>query len=1116
MSKVYAARDMLDEGKKVALKLFESGRVENEIIQEAFAREVRALKELQHPSIVQLLDWGIDEDSSFPYVVLEWCELDLSKCVLESEGWDTFYVSYGRPILDALAFAHSRQVVHRDVKPANVLLDSGGNAKLGDFGISKLRTWLQPGKTLSEFMSKPFCPPEIDDGSFSYTRDVFGFAAVAVDTLSKTRIFTYDQLEVALHDVGLPEGVFDLFEHCLSRDPKLRPPNAGVLLARLDAIQEERQAVTRKRESIYLELSSYAITQLRVDFPSDSKEEIQVALAEDINTVCGVAQYSPTDQPVTGHYTLYGATYSLHVALNQTGSPILTVINARKLSPTILEKRREFACPSSNRFVFGRPGNLVEAHNHLLSLQEQVEVFQRELAETAERQREEELFRTWSSVLRAKTELERKKERPIRYNGFSEKGNRITFNLISDVGEESAGQLRQVRADKTVFVAGEVEQISDRRLTLYVTDRFSDDIPEVGTLYIDVFASITAIERQKAALDAVRFDRALRSDLRQLILSPQHNPIPQQVPPLDFFQSGLDEAKKNALRGAVGSQAFHVVQGPPGTGKTTFITELILQTLKANPQARILLSSQTHVALDNALEKLQNRPLIGRIVRIGRSENPRISKQVESFLIENQLDNWRDEALKSGRRFLDELASSSGISLKQLRVGQLLERLSLLSRQIIRLEGEIRKLQEVRGELIHANPSLESAKDDPDSAQLLQVDEELARLRADLKSRASDRASLIEGAKQLDELTEELATLSPTDIQSWAEDYFPKTPISRKLRDLLDVHFEWASRFGRGSDFHSALLSSCQLIAGTCVGFAGIRGAQNLEFDVCIVDEASKATPTETLVPLSRCRRWVLVGDRNQLPPFIEDGISDRQSLDSFGLQRSDLERTLFDHLLEALPEECKSTLSLQHRMIPEIGNLVSNCFYGGELKSVDCPHDLTFQAIFPKPITWITTSRRIDRFEIESNTSYSNPCEANLIGDLLKKVGAISDRANFKCRIAILTGYAQQKTVLERTIAQCASQFPLLDIECNTVDAFQGREVDVTIYSVTRSNRGDSVGFLRDRRRLNVGLSRARQYLVLVGDLYFMRQAKGENPFARVIEYIDQNPKDCCIKDPR
>ncbi len=521
------------------------------------------------------------------------------------------------------------------------------------------------------------------------------------------------------------------------------------------------------------------------------------------------------------------------------------------------------------------------------------------------------------------------------------------------------------------------------------------------------------------------------------------------------------------------------------------------------------------MALDNALEKLGNQAHKARIVRIGRSENPRISKQVQSFLIENQLDEWREEALRSGRTFLDHLAVTAGVSLTQLKVGRLLEKLSVVSRQIIRLEEEIEKTDHMRNEIAFT-PGLAKKREYPESELLLQFDETLARLRAELRSKRADRKSLLEDAKQLDEMTGELESLSPTEIQSWAEDYFPKTPTARKLRELLDVHFDWASRFGRGSDFHSALLSSYQLIAGTCVGIAGIRGIQELEFDLCIVDEASKATPTETLVPLSRSRRWVLVGDRNQLPPFVEEGISDKQSLDSLGLHKSDLEKTLFDHLLGTLPEQCKSILYLQHRMVPAIGNLVSRCFYDGELKNATSRNESIFETIFPKPITWITTSHRVDRFEVASNTTFSNPCEANLIGELLKRIGLVSARKDFKCRIAILTGYSQQKTVLERTIAQYASQFPLLTVECNTVDAFQGREVDVTLYSVTRSNRGDSVGFLRDRRRLNVGLSRARLYLVLVGDLQFMREATGENPFSRVIEYIDQNPKDCCVRDLR
>src|SRR2546425_1377549 len=153
--------------------------------------------------------------------------------------------------------------------------------------------------------------------------------------------------------------------------PTNPPCQRGCSAARIDAVQEEGRAATRKPENIYLELSAYAINQLRAEFPTESKNEIQAALAEDINAVCGVAPYQPADQLVAGHYTLYGANYSLHVGMNQSGVPDLTVINARKLSPSLLEKRREFAYPSDNRFVFGRPIDLIEAKRHLLNLQEQ-------------------------------------------------------------------------------------------------------------------------------------------------------------------------------------------------------------------------------------------------------------------------------------------------------------------------------------------------------------------------------------------------------------------------------------------------------------------------------------------------------------------------------------------------------------------------------------------------------------------------------------------------------------------------------------------------------------------------------------------------------------------------
>jgi superfamily I DNA and/or RNA helicase len=94
------------------------------------------------------------------------------------------------------------------------------------------------------------------------------------------------------------------------------------------------------------------------------------------------------------------------------------------------------------------------------------------------------------------------------------------------------------------------------------------------------------------------------------------------------------------------------------------------------------------------------------------------------------------------------------------------------------------------------------------------------------------------------------------------------------------------------------------------------------------------------------------------------------------------------------------------------------------------------------------------------------------------------------------------------------AAQFTSLEVSCNTVDAVQGREADIAIYSVTRSNNLRRLGFLREFRRLNVALSRSKQYLVILGDHVFAREAIGENPFKQVIEYVEQHPTECCVKE--
>src|SRR5439155_7503572 len=126
-------------------------------------------------------------------------------------------------------------------------------------------------------------------------------------------------------------------------------------------------------------------------------------------------------------------------------------------------------------------------------------------------------------------------------------------------------------------------------------------------------------------------------------------------------------------------------------------------------------------------------------------------------------------------------------------------------------------------------------------------------------------------------------------------------------------------------EFKAALMARAQVVGATCIGFAGAAGTLEAQFDLCIVDEASRATPTEALVPMARARRWILVGDPRQLPPFVDDAVKRKTNLADYRLTHEQLEGTLLDRMLALLPDECQTALTIQHRMAPPIGTLVSD-----------------------------------------------------------------------------------------------------------------------------------------------------------------------------------------------
>jgi len=128
----------------------------------------------------------------------------------------------------------------------------------------------------------------------------------------------------------------------------------------------------------------------------------------------------------------------------------------------------------------------------------------------------------------------------------------------------------------------------------------------------------------------------------------------------------------------------------------------------------------------------------------------------------------------------------------------------------------------------------------------------------------------------------------------------------------------------------------------------------------------------------------------------------------------------------------------------------------------------------------------------------------------LLSQVDFIARKRKAAYDVVVIAGYIAQVKALQDILRDRLHEWAGLKITCSTVDAFQGSEAEICVYSVTRSNREGRLGFLREKPRLNVALSRGRSALIIVGDDAFCRTAVGDNPFKKVLEFIETHPDHC------
>ena len=298
------------------------------------------------------------------------------------------------------------------------------------------------------------------------------------------------------------------------------------------------------------------------------------------------------------------------------------------------------------------------------------------------------------------------------------------------------------------------------------------------------------------------------------------------------------------------------------------------------------------------------------------------------------------------------------------------------------------------------------------------------------------------------------------------------------------------------------IFGQVRVIASTLVG-AGNKLLDGKRFGTVFIDEAAQALEAACWIPIRRASRVILAGDHCQLPPTVK----------SLQALKGGLGKTLMERIVENKPE-CVSLLEVQYRMNDEIMQFSSDFFYQGRMKSApEVAHRLIHEG--DAPILWFDTST-IELGEDEQNDFKEkfvgetfgriNKGEANLTLSLLQiyfqRVGKqriLNDRID----VGIISPYRAQVQYLKRLIKKRAFFKPFRHlISVNTVDGFQGQERDVILISLVRANDMGQIGFLRDLRRMNVAITRARMKLFILGDAPTMTR----HPFyRRLYDYIQE-----------
>ena len=292
----------------------------------------------------------------------------------------------------------------------------------------------------------------------------------------------------------------------------------------------------------------------------------------------------------------------------------------------------------------------------------------------------------------------------------------------------------------------------------------------------------------------------------------------------------------------------------------------------------------------------------------------------------------------------------------------------------------------------------------------------------------------------------------------------------------------------------SSLFGEARVIASTLTGAAN-RVLEGEKYSTLFIDEAAQALEAACWIAIRKAGRVVLAGDHCQLPPTVK----------SIMALKGGLGKTLMERIVENKPETV-TLLKMQYRMNEQIMKFSSEWFYHGMVESAPT---VSHRGIldYDTPMMWIDTAECDGKEEfVGENFGRINRAEAELtlqtLQQYLEKIGK-QRILEESIDVGIISPYRAQVQLLRKELRKREFFRPYRHLlTVNTVDGFQGQERDIILISLVRSNDGGDIGFLRDLRRMNVAITRARMKLIILGSSETMTS----HPFyKKLYEYVGQ-----------